>query len=126
LLDKLALKALRRELTPIKVVFDKGNANERWLEKGYCTYYSQKPDTRLKTSPVFEDDQDLIPLRAADAYAWLLGRKYNEQEELEQLRIIHDPLLQFERQEAVLTAERAKQLLRMIKSADDDKKDNAS
>lgn len=112
LLDGLAIRhQFKREHGEIKVVFDKGHGDERWLEKGYKQYYAQKQNTYLKKTPIFEDDDDLIPLRAADAYAWLLGRKYNLNEELEQLQIIHDPRHQFGRQELVITSERAKQIL---------------
>lgn len=110
-LDTMAATKLLKRWTPIKVVFDKGNAGERWLEHGYNEYYSRKPDTRLKKTVSFEDDEDLIPLRAADAYAWLLGRKYNQGEELEQLKIIHHPQWASERLNVVITAERAAEIL---------------
>jgi len=120
LLDGLATEQrFKREHGPIKVVFDKGNADERWLEKGYKEYYSEKQNTYLKKKPLFEDDEDLIPLRAADAYAWLLGRKYNHGEELEQLQIIHDPHYVYHRQEMIITADRARKILSTMKAGTD-------
>ena len=122
LLDDVAAKIrLRSQNSPIKVVFDYGNANQRWLDKGYRAYYGQKPDTHLKRIPSFEDDEELIPLKAADAYAWLLGRKYNEGEELEQLKIIHDPRHSIP-MELKITSELAKKYFTVIQSASDEKK----
>jgi hypothetical protein len=129
LLDDLAIQhKFKREHGLIKVVFDKGHADARWLEKGYKQYYSQKQNTYLKKTPLFEDDEDLIPLRAADAYAWLLGRKYNLGEELEQLNIIHNKHNVYHRRELVITREKASKILEMVNSDDEDTatKDEAS
>ncbi len=115
LLDNMAAqRRFNSEWTPIKVVFDKGNADERWLDAGYRGYYSQKRNTYLKQTPIFGDDDDLIPLRAADAYAWLLSRKYNQNDELEQLRIIHDSRQDVGRQELVITSERARSIMESL------------
>jgi hypothetical protein len=77
LLDWHAIQSNMR--TPIKVVFDDGTEAKHKiaLERGYRKYYADKPDSRLSKVPLFEDDEQTLPLLAADLYAWLLSRKYN-------------------------------------------------
>jgi hypothetical protein len=64
---------------PIKVVFDDGTEvkHKMALERGYKKHYADKPDSRLSKTPLFQDDEETLPLLAADLYAWLLSRKYN-------------------------------------------------
>ncbi len=92
LLDDMAERGdVRKAWTPVKVVFHKGNESQSWLERGYNAYYASKDNTHLRETCIFERDVDLIPLRAADAYAWLLARYYNQNEELEALKVLHEP-----------------------------------
>lgn len=115
LLDQLAEhNQLGKDESPIQVVFDKGNENERWLEKGYGAYYKTQGKSFLSKNPAFLNDDGVIPLKAADAYAWLLARKYNRGEELEALKTIHksDGMLVVEKRE--LTGEEGKRILEKI------------
>jgi hypothetical protein len=46
---------------PIKIVFDDGNENKVWLERGYRVHFEKNPDTHLAKVPLFEDDEVLPP-----------------------------------------------------------------
>jgi hypothetical protein len=77
---------------PIKVVFDDGAAGKIYLERGYRDYYAKKENSLLSKVPIFEDDEEVLPILAADLYAWLLARHYNATlvgEEIEALNLIH-------------------------------------
>jgi len=92
LLDELAShNQIRKEWTPIKVVFDEGNQPGRIpFERGYKAYYGTKAGSCLKKTAVFEDRDDIIPLKAADTYAWLLSRYKNKNEELPALQALRE------------------------------------
>jgi len=70
-------RKLRKSLHPIKVVFDKGSEFQHSLEKGYEAYYSSKK-TYLLSTPIFDSDEDVLPLQAAHLFAWLLSRSNNQ------------------------------------------------
>jgi hypothetical protein len=77
---------------PIKVVFDDGAAGKIYLERGYRDYYAKKENSLLSKVPLFEDDEEVLPILAADLYAWLLSRHYNSTlvgEEIEALNTLH-------------------------------------
>ena len=125
LLDEMARKRkVRHEWTPVKVVFDKGNPDEHWLEKGYESYFASHSETYLKRASVFEYDDDLIPLKAADSYAWLLARKYNEHEELEALKVLRETGhgVWIERE---ITGEKAAEILKVIESQREENRQKA-
>jgi hypothetical protein len=101
----------RKQWTPIKLVFDDGNENKIWLERGYRKYYAAKPDTHLAKVPIFEDS-DLSPLRAADLYAWSLSRYFNTGQETEVLKILRSvPTAKL-----ILSAEITRSTLKMIEA----------
>jgi hypothetical protein len=101
----------RKQWTPIKVVFDDGNENKIYLERGYKRYYAETPNTHLSKVPLFED-ADLSPLRAADLYAWSLSRFFNTGEETEVLKILRSvPTAKL-----ILSEEIANSTLKMIEA----------
>jgi len=79
---------------------------------GYRAHYSNNPDTCLAKVPLFEDDKTVAPLRAADLYASLLGRYYNEREETTALKILQKRPSSRE----VLTAANVKKTVAIIDS----------
>jgi len=83
---------LRKENIPIKVVFDAGNVNRHYLEKGYCDYYSQKSGTYLAKFALFDDAETVLPLQAADLYAWELGRHIVNPLEVRESHLILDTI----------------------------------
>jgi hypothetical protein len=90
MLDAFAVKQQWKK--PIKVVFDDGAPGKIYLERGYRDYYAKKEESLLSKTPLFQDDEETLPLLAADLYAWLLARQYNaalEGQEAEALHIIH-------------------------------------
>jgi hypothetical protein len=77
---------------PIKVVFDDGAVGKIHLDRGYRKYYANKENSLLSKVPLFEDDEEVLPILGADLYAWLLSRHYNSMlkgEEIEALNMIH-------------------------------------
>jgi hypothetical protein len=77
---------------PIKVVFDDGAPGKIYLDRGYRDYYAKKEYSLLSKVPLFEDDEEVLPILTADLYAWLLARHYNAMlvgEEIEALNLIH-------------------------------------
>lgn len=89
LLDDWAKKNLHDRSWPVKVVFDDGNENKRFLERGYRKYYEDFPETALSKEPQFEDGETVAPLKAADTYAWHLAKYYNSGQESEVLRLFN-------------------------------------
>jgi hypothetical protein len=107
---KFAMEEDKSLRVPIKVVFDDGNEYKDWLDRGYRARYSNNLETYLAKVPLFEDDETLPPLRAADLYAWLLGRYFNERQETKALKI----LKRIPSWHEVLTAANVKQAVETI------------
>jgi hypothetical protein len=77
MLDILAQQ--RKWQPPTRIVFDDNEGDPRWanLDLGYRDYIAGHPNSLLSKTASFEDDEDTLPLLAADFYAWLLSRKFN-------------------------------------------------
>ncbi len=63
---------------PAKVIFDKGTEHASLLDRGYRKFYAQKNPTYLEPSAGFDDAEFIMPLLAADLYAWLMAKERNE------------------------------------------------
>ena len=53
---------------------------------------AQKENSLLSKVPLFEDDEEVLPILGADLYAWLLSKNYNSLlvgEEIEALNLLH-------------------------------------
>ena len=74
-------KKLRREHGAVKALFDDGNEYKAAFDKGYRAYYANSPETYLSKVPLFDDDEMLFPLQAADLLAWEIGRRYERPDE---------------------------------------------
>jgi len=77
---------------PLPVVFDDGAEGKHYWERGYRKYIKENPSSVLDETPHFAKDEIAKPLLAADLYAWLLSRDYNEGltgEEREALALLH-------------------------------------
>src|SRR5260370_2593330 len=75
MLDDFAVS--QRWKKPIKVVFDDGAPGKIHLDRGYRDYYAKKENSLLSKIPLFEDDEETLPILVADLYAWLLAGHYN-------------------------------------------------
>ena len=63
---------------PIEVVFDNGQEDEVYLTRGYRGYYKHKTESHLSADPIFKSEREVLPLLAADLYAWLVSKAHNE------------------------------------------------